>query len=399
MKKNLFIILSLFAVSLWWCTTSDNQAANIDSQEWEQLFDNQVEDFQYIKDLENYLSYDILSITQDKPYSSDFSFSAKFDKDSTLQWWVDFSQKKLVKSNDLENSDIEFNLKAENSEKDVEPFDLSWSVSLLYKDNELYANLHSLDVFMWEGNMVAKMYTLLWDMIIDKRVDLEVHSGWIVEMDESDDKRLPYIVSTLKNVLKSERINEDSPNFLGWIARLIDTVNSRIDLWISTNELKMINHEISYFELWDKSIQKEFTWSFQWKQSAFDLSFVASQGWIEIHLYNIKIKEYDADISDYNDTDTEFIFSLKEDKKSEYSVNFESSKLQQKVIDLKWKIKYSDTIKFSADFFMEPIELIKWEKLSWKLEWNITKKSWESDKEIPEITWEILSVTELLSSL
>jgi hypothetical protein len=31
----------------------------------------------------------------------------------------------LVKSNDLENSDIEFNLKAENSEKDVEPFDLS----------------------------------------------------------------------------------------------------------------------------------------------------------------------------------------------------------------------------------------------------------------------------------
>jgi hypothetical protein len=93
------------------------------------------------------------------------------------------------------------------------------------------------------------------------------------------------------------------------------------------------------------------------------------------------------------------MFSLKEDKKSEYSVVFESSKLQQKVIDLKWKIKYSDTIKFSADFFMEPIELIKWEKLSWKLEWNITKKSWESDKEIPEITWEILSVTELLSSL
>lgn len=399
MKKNLFIILSLFAVSLWWCTTSDNQATNIDSQKWEQLFDNQVENFQYIKDLDNYLSYDILSITQDKPYSSDFSFSAKFDKDSTLQWWVDFSQKKLVKSNDLETSDIEFNLKAENSEKDAEPFDLSWSVSLLYKDNELYANLHSLDVFMWEGNMTAKMYTLLWDMIIDKRVNLEVHSGWVVEVDESDDKRLPYIVPTLKNVLKSEWINEDSPNFLNGIAELIDTVNSRIDLWISTNELKMINHEISYSELWDKSIQKEFTWSFQGKQSAFDLSFVASQGWIEIHLYNIKIKEYDADISDYNDTDTEFMFSLREDKKSEYSVNFESSKLQQKVIDLKWKIKYSDTIKFSADFFMEPIELIKWEKLSWKLEWNITKKSWESGKEIPEITWEILSVTELLSSL
>jgi hypothetical protein len=31
----------------------------------------------------------------------------------------------LVKSNDLENSDIEFKVKAENSEKDAEPFDLS----------------------------------------------------------------------------------------------------------------------------------------------------------------------------------------------------------------------------------------------------------------------------------
>jgi hypothetical protein len=50
-------------------------------------------------------------------------------------------------------------------------------------------------------------------------------------------------------------------------------------------------------------------------------------------LYNIKIKEYDADL-DYNDTDTEFMFSLKEDKKSEYSVNFESTKMQQKVVDL-----------------------------------------------------------------
>jgi len=397
MKKNLFIILSLFAVSLCWCTTSNNQTTNIDSQEWEQLFDNQVENFQYIKDLEDFLSYNILSITENKPYSSDFWISAKFDKDSTLQWWVDFSQKKFVKSKDLETSDIEFNLKAENSEKDAEPFDLSWSVSLLYKDNEMYAQLHSLDVFMWEGNMASKMYNLLWNMVMDKRVNLEVHSGWIVEIDESDDKRLPYIVSTLKNVLKSERINEDSPNFLNGISELIDTVNSRIDLWISTNELKMINHEISYSESKDKTIQKVFTWSFEWKDSAFDLSFVASNGWLEVNLYNIK--KYNEDISDYEDTETEFKFELKENKKSEYLVEFESSKLQQKLIDLQWEIKYENGINFSANFVAEPIELIQWQKLSWKLEWNITKKSWESDKKIPEFTWEILSITELLSSL
>lgn len=397
MKKNLFIILSLFAVSLWWCTTSNKQAINIDSQEWEQLFDNQVENFQYIKDLENYLSYDILSITENKPYNSDFSFSAKFDKNSSLLWWVDFSQKKLVKSKDLENSDIDFKVKVEKSEKDTEPFDLSWSVSLLYKDNELYANLHSLDVFMWEWNMVAKMYTLLWDMIIDKRVDLEVHSGWVVEIDESDNKRLPYIVWTLKNVLKSEWINEDSLNFLNGIAELIDAINSRIDLRISTNELKMISHEISYSKLWDNIIQKEFTWSFEWKDSSFDLSFIASKEWLDVSLYNIK--EYNQEISNYEDMEKEFKFSIKENKKSEYSVEFESSNLQQKIVDLRWKIKYSDSIKFSADFILQPLELLEWEKLSWKFEWNITKKSWESGREIPEITGDILSATELLSSL
>ena len=393
------MVMSLFIIWLVWCSNLDNQVVKLDSQEWEHLFNNQVDGFQYIKDLEDYLSYDILSITEDRPYSLDFSFSVKFDKNSSLQWWLELVQKKFIKSKDLETSDIDFKINAENSKKEIEPFDLSWSVSLLYKDSEMYANLHNLNVFMWEGNMTAKMYTLLWDMIIDKWVDLEIHSGWVIEVDESDNKRLPYIVWTLKNVLKSERINEDSPNFLNGVAELIDTVNSRVDLWISTNELKMINHEISYSKLWDKSIQKEFTWSFQWKQSAFDLSFIASQEWIQIHVYNIKIKEYDADISDYSDTDTEFMFSLKEDKKSEYSVNFESSKLQQKVIDLKWKIKYSDKLDFSADFILEPLEIEAWEKFSWKLDGYIIKKSWEFNEQIPEISGNVLLWSDLLSSL
>lgn len=404
MKKNLLIIMSFFSILLAWC--SDSDISNINPEEWnaqnwisvEEFFDNQIENSQYIKDFEDFISYNVLLITEDKPYTSDSYFNAKFDKSSSLQWWVDFSQKKISKNHNSALSDIEFVVKAENLEDNSSPFDLSWNLSLLFKDDELYANIHDLGVFMWEWNATAKMYTLLWNMVIDKWVNLEAHSGWIVEMDENEDKRLPYIVWTFKNVLKSEWINEDSPNFLGWIARLIDAVNSYIDLWISTNELKMVNHEISYSELWNKSIQKEFTWSFQWKQSAFDLSFVASQEWIEIHLYNIKIKEYDADL-DYNDTDTEFMFSLKEDKKSEYSVNFESTKMQQKVVDLDWKIKYDDIVRYSADFIMQPLELVDWQKISWKLEWNITKKSWESDKQIPEITGEVLSLTELLSSL
>jgi hypothetical protein len=54
---------------------------------------------------------------------------------------------------------------------------------------------------------------------------------------------------------------------------------------------------------------------------------------MEIHIFNIK--EYDTDISDYNDVNTEFMFSFREDKKSEYSLDFESIKTQQKVVDLK----------------------------------------------------------------
>ena len=397
MKKNLVIILSLFAISLAWCTTSNNQATNVDSLEWEQLFNSQIEDSQYIKDFEDFISYNVLSITEDKPYYSDLSFSAKFDEKSSLQWWVEFSQKKISKNHDLATSDIEFMVKAENPENDSAPFDISWSTTLLFKDNEIYANLHSLDVFMWEWNAVGKMYTLLWNMVIDKRVDLEVHSGeWIIVIDEEEDKKLPYIVWSFKNVLKTEDI-ESSPNFLNSVAEIIDTINSHINLWISTNELTMLSHEISYAELSDNTIQKQFTWLFLWKESAFELSFIASKKWIEMHIYNIK--EYNTDIADYNDVDTEFIISLKEDKKSEYSVDFESIKAQQKVVDLKWEIKYTDAVKYSADFVMEPLELLDWQKISWKLEWNITKKSWESDREIPEITEEVLSFSELLSSL
>lgn len=397
MKKNLFIILSLFAVSLVWCTTSDKQVTKIDPQEWEQLFDSQVEEFQYIKDLDNYLSYNVLSLTEDKPFTSDLYLSAKFDENSSLQWWAEFSQKKISKAHNLENADIDVNIEAQKQEGDAEPFNLSWSVSLLYKDNEMYANLHNFGVFMWEGNMAAKMYTLLWDLLIGNWVDLEVHSGWFISLDENEDKRLPYLVWTLKNVLKSEWIKENSPNFLGWIVRLIDTVNSYIDLWISTNELAMISHEISYAELSDKTIQKEFIWVFQWKESAFDLSFVASKKWLDIHLYNIR--EYDEDIQDYKNVDSELMFSIQEKNKSEYSVDFQSLKSEQKIADIQWEIKYMDKVKIAADFVLEPLELVAWEKISWKLDGYITKKSEEITGDFPELTGNILSFSELISSL
>jgi len=399
MKKNLVVILSFVTILLTGCFDSKKQIVEI---EWEdiasaeQSFNNQVEEFQYVKDLEKFLSYNVLSITEDKPFNSDFSFSVDFDENSSVQWWVNFSQKKISKAHNLESADIEVEIVAEKQENDSEPFNLSWSVSLLYKDDEMYAKLHGLNIFMWEWNMVAKMYTLLWDMLVDNWVDLEVHSWWIVVINDKENVQFPYIMSTFKNVLKTENIG-DSSDFLWSVAELIDIISSYINLWVSTNELKLLDYDVSYSKVSDDFIQKEFTWAFQWKDSAFELSFIAFKEWLDIRLYNVK--EYDEDTQDYRDVDVEFMFSLKEKWESVYSIIFQSLKDKQKVVDLQWELKSEDVVDFSADFVLEPLEIISWQKISWKLGWSITKKSWESDREFPELTWNVFSLSELLSSL
>ena len=400
MKKNLFVLLSFATVIIAWCTDSEGVKIDIDNITPEELslveqtFNAQLDETQYLQDFEDFISYNILSITEDKPYNSDFSFTAEFDKNSTLQWWVEFSQKKISKKHDLESSDIEFNVVAEE-ENNPEPFDLSWSITLLNKGSEMYANLHRFWVYMGEWNMTAKMYTLIWDMIIDKRVDMQAQNGWIITVNEEWDTKLPYVIWTLKNVLETKNIS--SPDFLNSIAETIDTINSHIDLWISTNELTLTDQKIEYSELSDGDIKKEFTWSFKWKDSSFDLWFTASKKWLEVHIYNIK--EYDEDIQNYRDTESEFLFSIQENKKSEYFIKYQSIKHRQTVADIQWKIKYADTVEISADFLIEPLELITWQKISWKLDWSITKKSWEWNRQFPEITGDIVLFSEILPSL
>ena len=404
MKKNILFLISFATILLVWCFDSNVNVGEIDGEKWiiekgtsvEESFDSQINQAQYLVDLEKFLSYNILSITENKSYNSDFSLDVRFDEKSSVQWGLTFSQKKISKSHDLETADIDFNVDAERLEGNKEPFSLSGSVSLLYKDKEMYANLHKLNVFMWEGNMVAKMYTLLWDLLIDKWVDLEVNSWWIVSIDEKEDIKLPYIMWTIKTVLKAENI-ELSPNFLWSVAELIDTINSYIDLWVSTDELNLLNYEVSYYQLSDKSIQKVFTWTFQWKQSAFDLSFVVSRKWLDFHLYNIK--EYDEDMQDYKDSELELIFSIQEIKDSKYSVELKELKYQQKIVDLLWKIEYHDVVRFSAEFVLEPLEIIAWQKISWELNWNIMKIFGEWDGEFHELTWDIILFSDVLSSL
>jgi hypothetical protein len=245
---------------------------------------------------------------------------------------------------------------------------------------------------MWEENINAKMYTLLLDLVRDKRVNLQVHSNWIVQIDEKSD--LWKLSENLKSILTTSNEKWNS-ELLSNLAEFIETTNGYINLWISTEELSIDSpQEISYFELDNWTIQKSFTWHFKSKESIFDFSFIASDKLIKFNIFNIKTK----DDENLEDLDSEFYLFIEETNKWEYKIDLEQSKLKQKIIDCKWTIKYWDTIKISWNFILEPIELISGQKISWKLIWNISKNRSDEPK-LPELTWNILLLNELLNSL
>ena len=61
--------------------------------------------------------------------------------------------------------------------------------------------------------------------------------------------------------------------------------------------------------------------------------------------------------------------------------------------------KYDNGAKFSGKFMLEPLELAQWQKISWNFEWKIIKSSPDGSETIPEISWEIVSLSSILSSL
>ncbi len=404
MKKKIIVLLSLAIILLTWCNNS--KPTEIDpsqrkSSEWilvEKVFDNQIEESQYIQDLEDLISYDILLVTEDKPFISDISLVANFDAQSSVQWWLSFFQKKYSKSHELENREINFDIRAEESQDDSQPFYASWNLSLVYQNNEMYAKIHNFWVYMWEWNMLAKMYSLLWESLIDKWIDLEVNNNWIISINEKEEIKLQHILWTLKNVLKSEWVNDSSSNFLNDISELIDTVNSYIDLWISTNGLSLQSlDDIKYYELKNWIIQKDFIWKFKWEESAFDIYFITSKQWLQVHFYNIK--SYDEDIMDYKEIDREVLFSIQESGKSNYSIKLQLIQSRQIIVNLDWNLKYNNGAKLSGKFILEPLELVQWQKISWNIEWKIIKTSANENEIFQEVLWETISLTDILSSL
>ena len=401
MKKKLIVILSFAAILLAWCNNS--KVTEIDpntwtSKEWvsaKEVLNQQIEEAQYIQDLQDFISYNILLTTENKPFVSNVSLTANFDERSSIRWWVGYSQEKYAQTHDLENREIQFKVNADQN--DAEPFYASWSLSLLYQDNEMYANIHDFGIFMWEDNMVAKMYTLLLDPYKNQWVNLEAHSWWIITLNEQEDVKLQYILWTLKNVLKTQWAEEDSSNFLNGVVELIDSINSHIDLWISTDWLSLQSiNSIKYFELKNWIIQRELVWSFQWDYSAFDLNLTASKKWLQVRFYNIK--RYDEETNDYINTDSEISLSLEENSKSDYYVRFQSLKWGKIVVDMDWKLKYDDQVKFSWVFTLDP-ELEQQQRVSWNIDWRINKKSPNGDEIIPELSWQPILLSSILSSL
>ena len=91
MKKNLFALLSIATILLAGCT--DTQEVKIDVEniapeelsEIEQTFNAQINEAQYIKDLEDFISYNISLDTEEKPFVSNILFDANFDENSSVQ--------------------------------------------------------------------------------------------------------------------------------------------------------------------------------------------------------------------------------------------------------------------------------------------------------------------------
>ena len=403
MKKIQILTLLAATLLLAWCFNSNNTVTEIDAENWisnewlsvQEMFNAQIEQTQYIIDSNDFLSYEIWSEMEDKSYTAEYSISAKFDSNSPIQWWVEFSQNKVSKSHNLESSEISFDIDTTMKNWELDPFAASGNVSLLSQDNSKYLMLHKFWLYMWENNMTAKMYSLLLDMLKDKWVDLEMDNSSIMSV--TSDFKFSYLIWSIESLLEVWDVQPEEV-FIEKVSELIDAINSYIDLWVYIDGLTLTSSDnLQYAELGDWSIQKSFTWSFLGTYSSFDMSFIASKKWIDIYFYNIK--QLDTNTQEFKEINIENFFSIQENKKSEYNVKFWSVVDWEKTVNMEWILKYTTPIKLSAKFELTPNNILTWEKISWDLNGSITKKSSNGKESIPELTWTILLLSELMDSL
>ena len=154
--------------------------------------------------------------------------------------------------------------------------------------------------------------------------------------------------------------------------------------------------QIKYVEYKDSVIWKIFKWSLTANENKFNIDIDFSQKWFHIYLYNVS--EFDEDVQEFEDREIEFDINLEKNKKSEYSISIRSSKSRQKTLDIVWKLSYDESLIFSANFILEPHEIIAGQKISWKIDGEIRKID-SLNKEIPQISWETLSISKISETL
>lgn len=403
LKKSVFLLL-LSLIFIAWCSNSTNESITaIDSEtrvsedglSADIIFSQQLQNTNYLSDLENIFGLNPMNLDNENQFIlSQTELNAEFDENSSLQWWAKYSSKKIANINEEENTDISFDISASSIDESLTPFDVTGSLSTLYRDEKMFAKLHNFYIFMWEWNDEAKMYSLLSELLIDKRVDLETDSNPILKV--SSDIPASEILWYLYTMLETPDIeSEEATNFTFSLACVLDFINNHINLWFNPSDVKLVeNRWVQYSTFNDWTIQKDFTWKFRCIDAEFYLSFSASQKWLEIHIYGIKLLD---DGGNYMDLDDEIYFNIKEEKKSEYTFGFKLLEASETIADVKWNASIADNMLFSINFSLTPLELMANQEISWKLNWSFGK-SISLNETLPDIPTDTLFFSELLSS-
>ena len=92
------------------------------------------------------------------------------------------------------------------------------------------------------------------------------------------------------------------------------------------------------------------------------------------------------------------MISIQDNKKSNYDVALLITQNWYTIADIQGVIDFWKTAKVSAKFILQP-ELLAWEIVSWSLSGNISKRSPKGSEKIPEISWEIVKLSDVLWSL
>ena len=390
MKKKLLLRCLILSLPLSGCW-GNKDLQQIDhstriSQNWlsvEQEFADQLWKSNFLSDINDFFSLDRLNKTQKSDYSSDEKINIVFDKKSSIDWWIDLSIQKSAQWGD-DISDIIFDIEADD--KKTDPFQMSWEISLLNYSWASYLQIHDFNLFNGEWNMQAKMFYLMANELKNKWIDLEISKEWVKV-------NLMNIGWYLFDVSQFSENISDSSESLKWLQNILSLIDEYAKLWIDFQDLSLTSvKKISYAEDKNGVVWKSFEWSFGSKSTNFDVLIDSSQKWIHLYIYNIN--EFDEDVATFRQRELELDINLEENKKSDYSLSISLLRSKQKTLDLSWKIIFDGWVNIDADFVLEPLEIIAGQKISWKM-YGEVKKADSINKEIPQLSWEILSISKI----